>query len=417
MEKSDCLGARLCAEALLRWVAFSILVGARFLGLTIKAFLQGDWFFTSGRGLAGDLSKVRVLFAGGAVLCVVLIVSGCNKPAAQAAGGAPPPTPVQTVTISDTPVPKSDEYTATIKSRQSATLTPQIDGNITAILAKSGDRVKAGQVLIEVDPQKQKATLESQVATERQKKALYDYNTIEIDRQRKLFAAGVTSRDALDQAEQNYTNSKSDYESAVSLRETQEKQLDYYHIRAPFDGIVGDIPVHLGDYVSTTTMLTTVDANRDYEAYIYVPTERTSEVRDGLPVNIVDSNGNLLESTKIYFVAPSVDNGLQGILVKAPLKSGSDKFRTAQLVKARVVWSTEPTPTVPVLAITRIGGQAFVFVAEKTDKGTEAKQRAVVLGDTVGNDYAVDSGLKPGEKVIVSGIQFLVDGAPVQPLG
>jgi multidrug efflux pump subunit AcrA (membrane-fusion protein) len=70
-----------------------------------------------------------------------------------------------------------------------------------------------------------------------------------------------------------------------------------------------------------------------------------------------------------------------------------------------------------VLAITRIGGQAFVFVAEKTDKGTEAKQRAVVLGDTVGNDYAVDSGLKPGEKVIVSGIQFLVDGAPVQPLG
>ncbi len=69
------------------------------------------------------------------------------------------------------------------------------------------------------------------------------------------------------------------------------------------------------------------------------------------------------------------------------------------------------------LAITRIGGQAFVFVAQKSDKGTEAKQRAVTLGDTVGNDYAVLDGLKPGDKVIVSGIQFLVDGAPVQPLG
>jgi RND family efflux transporter MFP subunit len=344
-------------------------------------------------------------------------VSGCSKPAASATAGAPPATPVQTVTISNSPVPRSDEYTATIKSRRSATMTPQIDGNITEILVKSGDHVKGGQVLIEVDPQKQRATLESQIATERQKKSVYDYNTIEIERQRKLFAAGVTSRDTLDQAEQNYSNSKADYESAISLRETQEKQLGYYHIRAPFDGIVGDIPVHLGDYVSSTTVLTTVDENRDFEAYIYIPTERTSEVRDGLPVNIVDSNGNLLESTKIYFVAPSVDNGLQGILVKAPLKSGSDKFRTAQLVKARVIWSTAPTPTVPVLAITRIGGQAFVFVAEKTDKGTEAKQRAVVLGDTVGNDYAVDSGLKPGEKVIVSGIQFLVDGAPVQPLG
>ena len=88
--------------------------------------------------------------------------------------------------------------------------------------------------------------------------------------------------------------------------------MGYYHIRAPFDGIVGDIPVHLGDYVSQTTVLTTVDENRDYEAYIYIPTERTSEVRNGLPVNIVDSNGNLLESTKINFVAPSVDNGLAG---------------------------------------------------------------------------------------------------------
>jgi len=385
--------------------------------LTIKGFLNGDRLLSGGRELKGDSLKVRLLFAGGAVLWASLVVSGCNKPAAEAAGGAPPPTPVQTVTINNSPVPRSDEYTATIKSRRSATMTPQIDGNITDILVKSGDRVKAGQVLIEVDPQKQRATLESQVATERQKKAVYDYNMVEIERQRKLFAAGVTSRDTLDQAEQNYGNSKADYESAVSLRESQEKQLGYYHIRAPFDGIVGDIPVHLGDYVSSTTVLTTVDENRDFEAYIYVPTERTSEVRDGLPVNIVDSNGDLLESTKINFVAPSVDNGLQGILVKAPLKSGSDKFRTAQLVKARVIWSTAPTPTVPVLAITRIGGQAFVFVAEKTDNGTQAKQRAVVLGDTVGNDYAVDSGLKPGEKVIVSGIQFLVDGAPVQPLG
>jgi len=379
--------------------------------------LREVFVLMSNRGGMSNWFEIRAMVGGALAVSATLLIGGCAKPAAQAGAPVMQATPVQTVTINNSPVPRSDEYTATIKSRRSATLTPQIDGNITDILVKSGDHVKAGQVLIEIDPQKQRATLESQIATERQKKSVYDYNTIEIERQRKLFAAGVTSRDTLDQAEQNYENSKADYESAVSLRQSQEKQLGYYHIRAPFDGIVGDIPVHLGDYVSSSTMLTTVDENRDFEAYIYIPTERTSEVRDGLPVNIVDSNGNLLESTKIYFVAPSVDNGLQGILVKAPLKSGSDKFRTAQLVKARVIWSVAPTPTVPVLAITRIGGQAFVFVAEKTDKGTEAKQRAVVLGDTVGNDYAVDSGLKPGEKVIVSGIQFLVDGAPVQPLG
>jgi RND family efflux transporter MFP subunit len=325
--------------------------------------------------------------------------------------------PVQTVTVNNSPVPKSDEYTATIKSRRSATLSPQVDGNLTAILVKSGDRVRAGQSLMEIDPQKQRATLDAQIATERQKLAVFHYNEVEVDRQRKLFAAGIISRDALDQAEQGYSNSKADYDSAVSLRQSQEKQLGYYHIRAPFDGIVGDIPVHLGDYVSSTTMLTTVDENRDYEAYIYIPTERAAEVRNGLPVNIVDSDGAPLESTSIDFVSPNVDKGLQGILVKAPVKSDQSKFRNAQLVKARVIWSTAPTPTVPVLAVTRIGGQAFVFVAQKGERGTQAKQRAVTLGDTVGNDYAVTDGLKPGDKVIVSGIQFLVDGAPVQPLG
>ena len=104
------------------------------------------------------------------------------------------------------------------------------------------------------------------------------------------------------------------------------------------------------------------------------------------------------------------------MLAKAPVHGTMDRFRTEQLVKARVIWSTSPTPTVPVLAITRIGGQPFVYVATEVNGGTVAKQRSVTLGDTIGNDYAVKGGLKPGERVIVSGIQFLIDGTPVQPI-
>jgi RND family efflux transporter MFP subunit len=158
-----------------------------------------------------------------------------------------------------------------------------------------------------------------------------------------------------------------------------------------------------------------VDENADLEAYIYIPTEKAADIRMGLPVQIVSSTGELIENTKIYFISQQVDNATQGILVKAPVHGSLDKFRNAQLVKARVVWSTAPTPTVPVLAITRIGGQAFVYVAERGDNGTVAKQRAVTLGDTVGNDYAVTSGLKPGDQVVVSGTQFLIDGVPIQP--
>lgn len=349
-------------------------------------------------------------------LALSLTITACRQ-AKPATAAAPQALPVQTLAVSSSAVPRTDEYVATIKSRRSATLNPQVDGNLTAILVHSGDRVKAGQTLMEIDPAKQKATVQTQASTEQQKLAVYKYNQIEVERQRKLFAAGVISRDALDQAEQAYANSKADYESSTASRETQERELGYYSIRAPFDGIVGDIPVHVGDYVAATTLLTTVDENRDLEAYIYIPTERASEVRSGLPVDILDNNEQLIEHTKIDFVSPQVDNQLQGILVKAPVHSEQAAIRTAQLVKARVVWGTIQTPLIPVLAVTRLGGQAFVYVARDQGGQYTARQVAVKLGDPVGNDYAVLNGLQDGDKVIISGTQFLVDGMPVQPLG
>jgi RND family efflux transporter MFP subunit len=358
----------------------------------------------------------------GCLLLLAMGAGGCRqKPEAQAAGGAGMQgMPVQTVSVAMAPVAQSSEYVATIKSRRSATLMPQVSGILTAIRVQSGDRVKAGQELMDIDPRQQQANVGSLRATERQKKAVYDYHTVELDRQKKLFEAGVTSRDVLDQEQQAFDNAKADYESAVEARKTQEQLLDYYLVRAPFDGIVGDIPVHVGDYVSPLaapgTVLTTVDENKDLEAYIYVPTERAADVRMGLPVDLLDSNGKVLEKTKVDFISPQVESGLQGILVKAPVRSGPDILRTAQLVRARIIWSTAPKAVVPVLAVTRQGGQAFIYLAENQGGKYFARQRPITVGDTVGNDYAVESGLQNGDKVIVSGTQFLVDGVPVIPL-
>ena len=352
-------------------------------------------------------------------LVVALAVAGCQKQAAPpaAAGGGMQAMPVQTVAVTLAPVPQSNDYVATIKSRRSATLQPQVEGRLTQIDVRSGDHVKAGQLLMAVDPLHQQASVDSQMATERQKKALFDFNTTQLGRQKKLFDAGIVSREVFDQAQQAYDNSKADYESATASRKTQEEQLAYYSIRAPFDGVIGDIPVHVGDHVSSSTMLTTVDENKDLEAYIYVPTERAAQVRMGLEVDLMDTNGKLLEKSKIDFLSAQVDNSLQGILVKAPVHFGAEMLRNAQLVRARVVWSTSPMAVVPVLAVTRQGGQTFVFVARQQDGHFVASQTPVTLGDTVGNAYSVSSGLNAGDRVIVSSTQFLVNNMPVQPMG
>jgi RND family efflux transporter MFP subunit len=329
--------------------------------------------------------------------------------------------PVKTVAVQLQPVAQSSEYMATIKSRRSATILPQVSGLLTKILVHSGEQVKAGQALMAIDPRQQQATVASQGATERQKKALYDYDSIELGRQKKLFDAGVTSKDALDQAQQAYDNAKADYEAARGTRDVQEAQLGYYTVRAPFDGVVGDIPVHLGDYVSpqtsSTAPLTTVDQTGDLEAYIYIPTERSNQARLGLDVELYDTSGKLLEKSKIDFLSPQVDPNLQGILAKAPVHATPDIMRNAQLIKARVIWSTKPMVVVPVLAVTRQAGQPFIYVARKQPNGQYiATETPVTLGDTVGNSYSVTSGLTAGDQVVVSSTQFLVNGMPVSPI-
>ena len=89
------------------------------------------------------------------------------------------------------------------------------------------------------------------------------------------------------------------------------------------------------------------------------------------------------------------------------------KFRNAQQVHSRVVWSEEKKPVIPVTAVSRQSGKMFAFIAEGDGKQTVARQRVISVGDLIGNDYVVLDGIKPGDKIIVSGVQMLADGMPV----
>ena len=346
-------------------------------------------------------------------LGLLALLAGCKKDAPPPA--APQAMPVMVAPVSLNAVPNGDTYVSTVKSRRSATMQPQVDGNLTRIFVKSGQAVKAGQVLMQIDPLKQVAAVQQQQGTQAQANATYIFNQGEVERQRKLFEAGVTSKQAYDTAVQAFESSKAAYQSTAAGTTTQKQQLAYYQIRAPFAGVVGDIPVHLGDYVSPTTMLTTVDENSGLEAYIYVPTERASLVRAGLPVDILDSAGKVVVKSTISFLSPQVDNGIQGILAKAEIPAGTS-LRNQQVVNARVTWNSTPKPTVPVLAVTQIGGQAFVYIAKPAGQGFTAHLVPVTLGETMGNSYPVTGGLQQGDKVIISGLQLLGEGAPVKPL-
>jgi RND family efflux transporter MFP subunit len=347
-------------------------------------------------------------------LAMATFLAGCQKSAADNPPGAGAPAiPVQTLIAASVKIPDTSEYLSLLKSRHSAVINPQVEGQIIKIFVKSGDRVSAGTALLQIDPLKQEATVNSQEATRAAQEANLRYARVSLERAQKLFAAGVISKQDFDNAQTNYEGALAQVK-ALDEQVTQQKvELHYYSVRAPMDGIVGDIPVRMGDRVTVSTMLTTIDEPGALEAYIYVPAERARNLRVGLPVRLLDSAGNPAGETRITFVSPQVDTDTQSVLAKATIANSQDKLRMAQQIRAQITWGTREGPMIPILAVQRINGQFFAFVAVKEASGTVARQKILKLGDTIANDYAVLDGLKPGDHIITSGMQFLQDGMPV----
>jgi RND family efflux transporter MFP subunit len=312
------------------------------------------------------------------------------------------------------PIEDTTEYVATLKSLRSTTIQPQIDGQITQILVKSGDRVAQGTPLVQIDPRRQQAAVSSQQAGQAAKEASVLFARQQQERASQLFAAGAISKQELEQAQTALQTAEADLQSLQAQVQQQQVQLRYYSVTAPTAGVVGDVPVRVGMQVSPQTVLTTIDANDTLEVQVSVPVERAGDIKVGLPLRILSSDAQqTLAMTTVNFVASHVDEATQSILVKGAVKNPSGALRSSQFVRARIVWKTMDGLVVPVTGVSRVNGQFFVFVGEMADSRLVAHQRAVSVGQIVGDTYPVLSGLKPGERVVVSGAQKLVDGAPI----
>jgi len=353
-----------------------------------------------------------------ASLAVSVVAVGCSgKGGPNPQAGGPGGMPVKVVEARAVPVNDASEYVATLKSRDSAVIMPQVEGQITQIFVHSGERVEAGGPMIEIDPLKQQATVKSQESARAAQEAQLSLAKKQYDRAQGLAAAGVVSKQDLDQAKSAMDAAQAQLDALDATVNEQQVQLHYYKVVALRSGIVGDVPVHVGDRVTTTTVLTTIDQPGSLEAYVYVPIEHSAQLKMNLPVQVIDSDGKVLADSRISFISPQVDSTTQTVLVKARIANGNDALRQSQFIRARVVWGTHKNPQVPILAVSRLGGQYFAFVAEPQNGGAfVARQKPLTIGQTVGNDYEVQGGITIGDKVIISGTQFLVDGVPVIPM-
>jgi RND family efflux transporter MFP subunit len=321
------------------------------------------------------------------------------------------------VTLQAKPIEVASEFISTVRSLHSTTVQPQVDGRVVKIYVKSGDQVRVGTPLVQIDPEKQAATVSNWESQRASRQADVTYWKAQVDRLQTLLKAGAISQNEFDGAQHNLSTAQANLASLDAQVREGRVQLQYYRVTAPTAGAVGDFAIREGDRITTSTVITTIDDKAGLEAYIQVPIDRAPDLRVGLQTQILDADGKVVATNPISFVAPRVDPETQTILAKSLLRQAPPFVKVQQFVKIRVIWRSEPGLTVPITAVSRVSGQYFCFLAEETPNGLVARQRPLQVGEILGNDYVVRGGLKPGDRLIVSGIQKIGDGAPVKPEG
>lgn len=350
-----------------------------------------------------------------ASVLLLLGLAGCSGKSPGPLG--PPPAKVKLRAVTQHQVEQSASFIASLNSRNAVALRPQVNAAVARIPVKAGDTVKAGATIVQLDVSQQAALANNVRATVAARRAALKLAEDSYQRVAKLAPSGVVSQQELDQAAAQRASAQADLVAAESALQAQSVQSSYYRVAAPFDGIVGDVLVKVGDLVTPQTVIAQFTQDRRLEAYVNVPLPLAPRLGPETVVQVLGPDDKPVVEALVSFISPSVDPGTQTVQLKAVFEN-TTRLRYSQYVRVRLVYGQRKALVVPVVAVTRQGGQSFVYVASKSEDGKGglvAEQRPVELGEVVGNDYVVTSGLKDGEQVVVSGVQFVRNGSPLAP--
>jgi RND family efflux transporter MFP subunit len=396
------------------------------------------------------------------VLMMTSIIGGCSQPESpqQTTQAA---IPVEWQKVEPGRVRDVSEFVGTLEASERVDVKPQIQGQVQQILVQPGERVKPGTPIMVLQPDQTAPQLEGSVvalgntrttreAAVRQREVaraqlLTAQSDLELaqtnyNRSHYLLSQGAVGQFQFDQSKNNLDTARNRLTTAqeqlqvaeVGIAEadgaiqaaqaqvnTNRVNVDFKQILSSMTGIIGDISVKVGDYVTTGQTVTTITQNQALDLRLSIPSGDSAKLRAGLPVELIDPNTKKKIATgSINFISPDVNSQAQSVLVKARFSNQNSQLKNGQFVQARVIWGQSPGILVPVTAVSRTGRQGFVYVITTEHAGTESaqsvvKQRPVVLGTIQGDQYEIVKGIQSGEEIAVSNILKLRNASPVQP--
>jgi len=360
-----------------------------------------------------------------ALTIVGIFASGCNR--GRAATAAPTPE-VEVATVEQRDVPVFSEWVATLDGYVNAQIRPQVSGYIIKQTYTEGSLVRKGQVLFEIDSRPFTAALDRAKGDLAQAQAQLGKSTLDVERDKPLAEAMAIAKSQLDNEVQAKLGAQAAVESARAAVEQAALNLEWTKVTSLVDGIAGIAQVQIGNLVGSTSILTSVSQVEPIKAffpisereYVLVQKESTA-ISSKHPIRFFGNSLELIltdgsvypQKGKILLADRQVDSNTGTIRIVAAFPNPGNVLRPGQYGRVRVETTMKKGALLlPQSAVAESQGSYQVAVVGSDHK---VSMRAVKPGETVGTMWVIDEGLKPGEQVVVEGLQKLKEGMPVNP--
>ncbi|WP_419789343.1 efflux RND transporter periplasmic adaptor subunit [Pseudomonas petrae] len=362
--------------------------------------------------------------AGLGTLVLAVNLSGCNEPKETAVSSAPAEVDFRTVT--QTSIRQWDEFNGRISAVDSVEVRPRVTGYVEKIAFKEGDEVRKGDPLFQIDSRKYQAALNSALARLEKARASVVMNEAQDRRARVLVQANAISREEADTRRANFNQSQADVQDAAAAVALAKLDLEFTEVRSPINGRVSRAALTVGNLaVADQTLLTSVVSQNP--VYVYFDPDEYSYLRYsqqarsaqgqteqlGVRVGLANEQGFPHTGT-VDFLDNQVDPSTGTIRLRATLSNSNHEFTPGLF--ARVQLSAQHKTDAILIddkAVLTDQDRKYVYVV---GADSTAERKDIVLGQTQDGLRIVQSGLKPGDKLVVGGIQRIYyPGMPLKP--
>jgi membrane fusion protein (multidrug efflux system) len=340
----------------------------------------------------------------------------------------PPPQSLPVITVSSMPATTYQEYSASLEGSKDIEIRPQVDGYIEKIYVDEGAHVRKGQALFQINSRTYLTQLNNAKASLAAAKANLANAQINVSKLTPLVQNNVISDVQLKTAQAAYDAAAANVSQADAVVRSAQINLGYTMIKAPVDGYIGRIPFKTGSLVGTTTAepLTVISEIKNVFAYFslsendffqfknqFPGNTMEEKIKQMPPVELILADGSVYpEKGKVEIVSGQFNNSMGSISFRAIFQNKDGLLRSGNTGRVRVPRSIASAVVIPQEATFELQDKILVFALGDSNKVTS---KPITVAGRSGNYYLVQDGVKPGQKIVYTGLDRLQDGAVIQP--